>query len=114
MRTSKDELVGTHEFPGGKVEPNELPEVAAAREVLEETNVRIEIPQLMKWKDYYWNKGSQTIWLKIYLYQDKQLQFSDVGYKSFEELLAPTAAIPPANREILADLSAFLVKKAVI
>ena len=35
-------LAGLWEFPGGKIEPGETPEAAAARECLEETGVRVE------------------------------------------------------------------------
>lgn len=35
-------LLGKDNFPGGRLEPNEKTEAAAIREVMEETNVRIE------------------------------------------------------------------------
>ena len=36
-------LAGFSEFPGGKVEPSEVPAQAAARECLEETGVEVEV-----------------------------------------------------------------------
>lgn len=36
-------LAGFHEFPGGKVEPGELPAQAAVRECLEETGLLVEV-----------------------------------------------------------------------
>lgn len=36
-------LAGLWEFPGGKVEPGEPPEIAAIRECLEETGLAIEV-----------------------------------------------------------------------
>jgi len=36
-------LAGLWEFPGGKIEPGESPEAAAARECLEETGLEVEV-----------------------------------------------------------------------
>lgn len=42
------DAAGLHEFPGGKVEPDESPEAAAARECLEETGVAIRVRRLLE------------------------------------------------------------------
>lgn len=45
-RTSTDELNGKLEFPGGKIEKDETPKIAAIRETLEETGVKLESDDL--------------------------------------------------------------------
>jgi 8-oxo-dGTP diphosphatase len=40
-------LPGKWEFPGGKVEPDEAPALALAREIAEELNLRIAVHQLL-------------------------------------------------------------------
>jgi 8-oxo-dGTP diphosphatase len=40
-------LAGMWEFPGGKIEPGETPEEAAARESAEETGLRVTVDELM-------------------------------------------------------------------
>ncbi|MEX0938683.1 MAG: (deoxy)nucleoside triphosphate pyrophosphohydrolase [Pirellulales bacterium] len=42
-RTADQTLAGLWEFPGGKVEPGESPQDAAARECLEETGVAVRV-----------------------------------------------------------------------
>ena len=42
------DAAGYHECPGGKVEPDESPEAAAARECLEETGVAIWVQRLLE------------------------------------------------------------------
>jgi len=43
MRPPETVLAGLSEFPGGKVEPGELPAQAAVRECLEETGLEVEV-----------------------------------------------------------------------
>lgn len=42
-RRLNDSLAGYDEFPGGKIEPGETPEIAVVREVLEETGLFVSI-----------------------------------------------------------------------
>jgi len=44
-RPSGGPLAGLWEFPGGKIEPGETPQAAAARECLEETGLAVEVGQ---------------------------------------------------------------------
>ena len=56
------------EFPGGKIEPQELPLEALHREVLEETNLTINTPQLLGVYTHFWEleKGTQQTFILVY------------------------------------------------
>jgi 8-oxo-dGTP diphosphatase len=54
------------EFPGGKLEPNELPEAALKREILEELGVEIEIVSALQVSEYSYD-GVRTIRLIPFL-----------------------------------------------
>ncbi len=54
------------EFPGGKLEPNELPEAALKRESLEELGVEIEIGSALQVSEYSYD-GVRTIRLIPFL-----------------------------------------------
>ena len=52
LRSEQMSLPGKWEFPGGKLELNELPEDALIREIKEELNVSIEIVESLPISDY--------------------------------------------------------------
>jgi 8-oxo-dGTP diphosphatase len=52
LRSEQMSLPGKWEFPGGKLELNELPEDALIREIKEELNVSIEITDSLPVTDY--------------------------------------------------------------
>jgi 8-oxo-dGTP diphosphatase len=54
------------EFPGGKLEPNELPEAALQREILEELGVEIEIGSALQVSEHSYD-GVRTIRLIPFL-----------------------------------------------
>ena len=54
------------EFPGGKLEPNELPEAALQREILEELGVEIEIESALQVSEHSYD-GVRTIRLIPYV-----------------------------------------------
>ena len=54
------------EFPGGKLEPNELPEAALKREILEELGVEIQIESALQVSEYSYD-GVRTIRLIPFL-----------------------------------------------
>lgn len=103
-RETKDDLHGLLEFPGGKVERNEAPVQAAAREVLEETGVEISESEILKFKNFDFKSGDNTILLMTYLYYDTSGKFSRNGRYSLEGLSLMENEIPPKNKEIIVEL----------
>jgi 8-oxo-dGTP diphosphatase len=57
LRSEQMSLPGKWEFPGGKLELNELPEDALIREIEEELNVSIEIVESLQISDYSYVPG---------------------------------------------------------
>lgn len=47
-------------FPGGKIQPQETPLAALHREILEETNLTINTPQLLGVYTQFWQIGEET------------------------------------------------------
>jgi 8-oxo-dGTP diphosphatase len=66
QRPEGKRLAGLWEFPGGKLEPNELPEAALQREILEELGVEIEIVSALQASEYSYD-GIRTIRLIPFL-----------------------------------------------
>ena len=103
-RESGDDLHGKLEFPGGKVEGDETPVTAGAREVLEETGVKVSEAELVKFKNYDFSIGDKTILLMVHLYYDLEERFDPKGRYPLQSLSSMENEIPPKNKEILVDL----------
>lgn len=101
-RCSDDELNGLLEFPGGKVEEGESVIVAAQREVLEETKVRLNLDDLRLFKRY---EFSNNLEISVYLFNDKNELFEISGYWEIQNLIELAQRIPPNNLRILKDLN---------
>lgn len=93
---------GKWEFPGGKVETNELPEFALNRELKEEVNIDVlaSSPLITINHDY----GDKAVSLIVYLIEGfsnepKALEGQKEGWFTFEELLS--LDLPDANKGIL-------------
>jgi len=62
-------------FPGGKIQPQEIPVEALRREILEETNLTIRDPQLLGVYTHFWqleNTTQQTFILVYHCFSDQQ------------------------------------------
>ncbi|MEE2672051.1 MAG: NUDIX domain-containing protein [Bdellovibrionota bacterium] len=100
IRDSDDELKGTFEFPGGKVEIGESPAEAAVREVLEETSVKVDSGEITRFGQYPFGK----LLIYVYLFEDKLGIFGQAGYFRGRELVQMKNQIPPNNLLILNDI----------
>ncbi|MDA0659236.1 MAG: NUDIX domain-containing protein [Planctomycetota bacterium] len=72
-RASNQVLGGFHEFPGGKVRPQELPADAAIRECFEETGVVIQIKRLLQ--ETYHEYGHDR--LRLFFFAAQPAEMSD-------------------------------------
>lgn len=98
---------GLQEFPGGKIEENETPLIAAVREVEEEVGIKIN-PDEGKLMGIYSNPlPGRTILLNVFLFPDQE---SLVGRGEWlkidkDHLSAPFKdKIPGPNHQIIDDL----------
>jgi 8-oxo-dGTP diphosphatase len=98
---------GMLEFPGGKIEANEAPLMAAVREVLEEVGVNID-PAEGKFMGNYKNVfPERTIVLYVFLFPPQELL---EGKGQWLKISANTLSrpfvgiIPPPNHRIIDDL----------
>ena len=57
------------EFPGGKIDFGETPEQAVAREVLEETGLEIQSPELLGHHTFVWDLPTSKIQVFIFLFR---------------------------------------------
>jgi 8-oxo-dGTP diphosphatase len=58
QRKSRDHLSGKWEFPGGKVEPGETPEVCLARELKEEFDIDVAIGEFLGSNVHHYDHAS--------------------------------------------------------
>ncbi len=98
-RETEDELFGTLEFPGGKIEPGEDPSFAAIREIKEEAGVQLDQDRLRLATIYSNSLQKKSVCLYVYVYIDNG-EFSSSWY-SYENRKDFIEKIPPANQAFL-------------
>lgn len=98
-------FAGFWEFPGGKIEKNETPRIALARELLEETGIIVQHASLLKVQ----KEISFDRLLRLYFYLIEEWKGEPYGSEGQKakwidksELSALT--FPPANASIIAML----------
>ena len=97
---------GKWEFPGGKVEKNELPEEALKRELKEEVNLDVVASSSLITINH--DYGDKLVSLVVFLVEGfksepKALEGQKEGWFTFDELL--TLDLPAANKDILDALA---------
>lgn len=102
-RQSSDEFNGFFEFPGGKIEKDESPLLAAQREVLEETGVELVEKDLRLgfiWNDFLAPQKP----IRFYVYFTlKSFALAKGEYLSLEEICDEGFKMPPINKLFLKE-----------
>lgn len=105
-RESDDELEGLLEFPGGKVESDEVPLATAVRELEEETGVKAPPHALELFKIYNHIYSDKQVNIYAFLMRGADIQaLASKGWHKLE-INWPLfkGRIPAANEQIFADL----------
>lgn len=110
-RPTGTHLAGSWEFPGGKLEPGEPPEVCAVREVLEEVGLRVTA--LGRRAPIRHRYGERSVVLypidcSLIGGELRLLEVSDARWVLRSELSA--LPFPDANRALIAELIAQVVQ----
>lgn len=96
------------ESPGGKWNNGETGEEACLREVLEETNTKLE--KIFFFKDYFWENKDKLIHLNVFISKNEmsseQGQWFDISYSN--PLSDLENKIPPINHQIISELSEYI------
>jgi mutator protein MutT len=106
IRTDDGPFHGLLEFPGGGVEPGEIPLEAVVREVEEEVGIQIN-PQDAKFMGTYTNElPTKTILLYVFLYPDQASLVDKGQWLQIDETLSSKyrGKIPAPNHRIIDDL----------
>jgi 8-oxo-dGTP diphosphatase len=103
-------LTGSHmggfwEFPGGKCEPGESPEVCLARELVEELATRVDVGEEIYRTTYAY--ADRTLDLRFFrcaiLDEPRPLLGQEIRWVTRADL--PTLEFPPADAELVARLA---------
>lgn len=112
VRLEEGALYGMLEFPGGKIEVGETPEVACRREVHEEVEVLLPEDEklvLFKYQDY--SVENKNICLFVFLskftdFPAEKGDWSEITYDKKSDYLQ--GKIPPINHVIIDELAVYI------
>ncbi len=95
-------LAGHWEFPGGKIEKNESPEVALARELSEELGIEAEVGKLMLASTHsYGETGIVILFYEVLFWKGEPKNVHHMELKWVEPGELKTLTLPDANRKII-------------
>lgn len=105
-RKSKDLLEGLLEFPGGKVEKEELLVDALIREIQEEVGVDISEKKVKYFKEYKYSYAEKSVSLNCFLIDSLEVNKEGIWLevKNEKDLDNLKDKIPPANELIFKEL----------
>lgn len=89
QRSESMSLPGMWEFPGGKIEQNETPEQALARELVEELKCTVEVGQRLERTEYEYDFGVvdlTTYWATIIEGEPEPLEHAQLRWIPAAEL----------------------------
>lgn len=105
-RRSGSHLEGLWEFPGGKIEPGELPEMALRRELIEELSATFQVGEEVE--TVRWEYPERTVVLHFYRCS---LESGAIAPRESQAMawVAPERlaefSFPPADRELISRLT---------
>lgn len=102
QRPETHTLGGLWEFPGGKIEMGESPEIALARELREELDIEAEIGDLkIACTHSYGDVGILILFYEVLFWKGEPKPQHHIGLEWVEPSALPTRNIPEANRKNL-------------
>ncbi len=102
-------LAGHWEFPGGKIEKNESPEQALARELNEELGIEAEVGALKLASSHtYGDTGIMILFYEVLVWKGEPKAVPHMELRWIEPSELKTLNIPDANKKILDRLIGIL------